>query len=1132
MSQARRQKDLFMQALEITTPEERADFLARECGGDDDLRRQIEALLTAHGVTDSFLEKPAAALDATTAGSTAPPPTAPGQAIAPGAQVGPYHLLGPLGEGGMGVVYLAEQHEPVRRRVALKVIRPGMGDDHALARFEQERQALALMDHPNIARVLDAGATADGRPYFVMELVQGAPITDFCDEHRLAPRQRLELFAQVCAAVQHAHQKGIIHRDLKPNNILVALYDGKPVPKVIDFGLAKALEGRLTEHTLNTGYGAVVGTLPYMSPEQAGPGGQDVDTRTDVYSLGVVLYELLTGATPVDRQQLRGDLLEVLRLIREEDPARPSSRVGAAAERAEVAQRRGTEPAKLARLVRGDLDWVVMRALEKDRRRRYQSAAELGRDVEHYLKDEPVEAGPPGAAYRLRKFVRRNRGAVLAAVGVLLALLVGLGGTAWGLVDARAQRDEALAARDAEAQQTRRALAAEKKTQDSLARVSASELLLTKAVEREKEIAREAKKQALRAGTALYAIQMDQLLRARERNDPMGMAHALDAVSSDFRDTWEHRFLRDYCHRLAVPVGYRENGHCWAYAPDGATVASGHPRALRLWDPATGAELRALKHPGPVWAVAYSHDSRRVVTLVYGPNVEDPKCLKTWEVATGKQLWHADLPINEQSRQEFSPDDKVVLTTSVEGLLLLDAATGKVRLRVPNSRDVQRAAFSPDGQRLVVAGTGAGAKILDARTGKPQRVLAEKLDGEPVTYVAFGAGGDRALVSVGSKVRVWDARTGKESAGFFHTGGEVGLTADGRAFVYADWFDIQAVDLATGKALKLPWPPGKTTCPRLSLDGTRLVASGFVVGLGKAPPEQCVLAGLEKVDSDTIVGGFTPDGKQVYAAYGFVRDWTVRFWDAATGRELRSLKPRPERDRPLQLTADGRSVVYNDTLEGDFRIEDLDTGKEWFRLKTQSIWLSTSAVSADNRWVAIGGGFSNREGFSNRDGSVQVWDAATRKEYHRFAFSEKGDVPGLAFSRDSRLVAAGNAAGAVQIWDLTRTPPALLVKLQCSGTFRQVVFFPDGKRLLTLAGDTITVWELATGKAAISFPAPYALPPVLISPDEARVFCGSKVWDTATGQDVFTLPKQLRAWAISPDGRRLVVSGGKMFVAP
>ncbi len=443
-------EDVFLSALSQASPEERDAYLEQACRADPDLRRQVERLLRAHALSSSFLNKPFAGYFGTASAQRAEAgerggPGALGEAV--GDSVGPYKLLRKLGEGGMGVVWVAEQDEPVRRRVALKVIKPGMDSDQALRRFEVERQALALMDHNHIAKVFDADATPDGRPYFVMELIDGVPITRYCDELNLPIRERLGLFVAVCLAVQHAHQKGVIHRDLKPSNVLVALHDGEPIPKVIDFGVAKGTGHQLTRATKLTDVGAIVGTLEYMAPEQADVGSQGVDTRADIYALGVLLYELLTGTTPLDPKRLNGaGLVELLRRVKEEEPPAPSTRLTQSRETlASLAAQRRTDPARLTREVRGELDWIVLKCLEKNRSRRYESAGGLARDVQRHLADEPVEACPPSAGYRLRKFARRHRAALAVASAFLLITQAGAGGIYFAYREAVAAEEKANA---------------------------------------------------------------------------------------------------------------------------------------------------------------------------------------------------------------------------------------------------------------------------------------------------------------------------------------------------------------------------------------------------------------------------------------------------------------------------------------------------------------------------------------------------------------------------------------------------------------------------------------------------------------------------------------------------------------
>jgi serine/threonine protein kinase len=589
------EESLFHEAL-AKPAGERAAFLDTACADEPQLRAAVVALLAAHEATGGLLGRraaefsptggsgPRAAWPLATGQSTLQPgegPHRPGVTTVyqplcePGAVVGGrYTLVERIGKGGMGEVWVAKQTELVKRKVALKLIKAGMDSKAVVQRFDQERQALALMDHPNIAKVFDGGVTADHRPFFVMELVNGLPLTKFCDQVKLPVRERLELFTPICQAVQHAHQKGIVHRDLKPSNILVTIIDGKPVPKVIDFGVAKATYGKLTDETMSTGFGAVVGTLEYMAPEQAGFAGADIDTRADIYSLGVILYELLTGLRPIDGKRLRkAALSEMVRILEEEVPSKPSTRLSTDESLPSLAALRQTEPKKLMAMLRGELDWMVMKCLEKQRDRRYETANGLARDLQRYLADEPVEARPPSASYRFRKFVRRNKGSAIAASLVVVALVTGMAGTTWQWI--RAER-----ARTAEARQREAAEANEQKANaaangERLAKLDAQEKehLAVAAAEKEKSARLEEERQRKFAEAISRFVQDDFLaLTSVEGQDRFGgegkealskdttLGQLLDRAAAKLRDRKDLDPLIEAELSWIIGVNYRSTG--------------------------------------------------------------------------------------------------------------------------------------------------------------------------------------------------------------------------------------------------------------------------------------------------------------------------------------------------------------------------------------------------------------------------------------------------------------------------------------------------------------------------------------------------------------------------------------------
>jgi WD40 repeat protein len=812
----------------------------------------------------------------------------------PGVQIGPYKLLQEIGHGGMGVVYMAEQTEPVERRVALKIIKPGMDSRQVIARFEAERQALALMDHPSIAKVLDAATTDSGLPYFVMELVKGIPITKYCDEHHLTPHERLKLFIPVCQAVQHAHQKGIIHRDLKPSNVLVAQYDGKPVPKVIDFGVAKATTQKLTEKTLFTQLGQVVGTLEYMSPEQAEVNQLDIDTRSDIYSLGVLLYELLAGATPFDRQRLQSAAFdEMLRIIREEEPPRPSLRLSTIDTLPSVAANRRVEPQKLRSLVRGELDWIVMKALEKERARRYDTANAFAADLERFLNSEAVLACPPSSIYKLRKFVHRNRGPVAAATGLLLVLCLGLAGTILGMTQAKQQSNRA----ERESKRAVDALAAEKLARaDEAERRREAEDLRSQAV----ELAASRRRQ-------LYFSQMD--LAGQAVFEPGGVRNALNLLDSWRPKTgdaelrgWEWFYVNTLCHQdlftLRVPGDHDLHGQSSvAWSPDGRWIAaSGTDGSVYVWEVLSRRVARIFRgHAGGITAIAWNPDSERLASA------SDDKTIKIWDISSegDVQTLQVDDVIQAVA---WSPDGGQLATIQIDkdedvqmwSIRIWDAETAREELRFADgivefdNRPVSLA-WRQDGEQLATGNWNGSIQLWSIPDGELTNSLIGH--GFPTTSVCYHPDGEQlASASFDGTVRVWNSAAGGDSmltlsghGGYVHA---LSWSPDG------DWLASGGQDLTirvwrattgelarmwgghTGEIRSTSWAPDSKMLASSAMDGTIRVWDAFDQG----QPETL------KAHSDLAwVVTWSPDGTRLASCSGEMGDAgddrSVRIWN-------------------------------------------------------------------------------------------------------------------------------------------------------------------------------------------------------------------------------------------------------------
>ncbi|MFO0798525.1 MAG: protein kinase [Gemmataceae bacterium] len=1131
-------ESLFAAALAIGSSSERRAYLDRACAGNPALRREIDELLAAHAAGNP-LDRPPADLARTGGYESADDPPA----AAVGDRVGPYRLMEQIGEGGMGLVFVAEQTEPVRRKVALKVIKPGMDTRQVVARFEAERQALALMDHPHIARVLDAGATPEGRPYFVMELVRGLPITDYCDQQKLPPRERLALFVQVCQAVQHAHQKGVIHRDIKPSNVLVAPHDGVPVVKVIDFGVAKAVGQSLTDKTIYTRVAQMIGTPLYMSPEQAELNQLDVDTRADVYALGVLLYELLTGTTPFDGDRFRKAAFdEIRRILREEDPPKPSTRLTSLGETLTgVSARRGTEPGKLAGLVRGELDWIVMKCLEKDRNRRYDSAAGLAKDVQRHLAGDAVEACPPTWGYRLRKAYRKNAAAVRVGMVFVCMALGAAGMGAFLAVQAKraeraaeAGREEAEVARNAEADHRAEA---ERLAADLKRAAYATDINLAAAslelgnVVRARELLDRTRPAAGEPGFEWHYLRRE--LQQETATFPGGY-DARVAISPDGNTlAVTFRAPRGAVETAFVRVLTRNGRELWtagmkgmspgaiAYSPDGShVVVERHTHVttngvskvqseIGVWEVATGTARGRLSSEEWFWsAAAFSPDGQTVAGLLQAGLGGSAIAIRTYATAglaqrsetpiPGARGAYGDLAYTPAGRLRVAyrdGDTTVRVRDDLNGpdVLTFDAqADGSNPLELSLTPDGSKLAVATEDRQVRVWNLGGDAPVLSGRFrvehySRTARVRLSP-DGRSV-----GVAGSRT--SGRQFPTVWDGRSGRmlqALRGHSSVVMDIEFGPDGRLVTTAS---------DDGTAKQWDVPPG--TEPDPNSHASTSVAAGLAVrpsggfvslgySLGMDPATKSVTGVLvvrTQPDGEAITRVPRGPGEGVVRTTGAIApDGSrlavtdrvtdrVKVWDAATGKMLVMLPPAGVSGVAAWFGSADRLIV----LEPDYayRLYDLSAGRPVARFPGGKTRLDQAALSPDGRLLAT---HTN----DLPDTPVVIRDVATGSVLHSLPMPV-GGIVAMVFNRDgSRLVTTG-PRGTMLLWD-TATGRVLHRLTGHAGWVQAAAFTPDGRRLFTSGRDSMV-----------------------------------KVWDTESGQDLLTLRHDdpVEAIAVSADGHRL-----------
>ena len=943
----------------------------------------------------------------------------------PGSQIGRYKLLERIGEGGMGVVYMAEQQRPVRRKVALKVIKPGMDTKQVVARFEAERQALAMMDHPNIARVLDAGSTDSGRPYFVMELVRGTTLTEYCNANKLDTNARLKLFKSVCKAVQHAHTKGIIHRDLKPSNVLVTLHDGVPVPKIIDFGVSKAMGQQLTEKTMFTAFAQMVGTPLYMSPEQAEMSGLDIDTRSDIYSLGVLLYELLTGVTPFDRQRLHTAAFDELRrIIREEEPDKPSTRVSSlGGSSATVSAQRSTDPAKLKQLLRGELDWIVMKTLEKDRNRRYETANALVAEVDRYLSGEPVNACPPSTTYRLGKLARKYKSQFAVAAG-FAAMLVMSSIVAWYLyANARIARNDAVAAKDNVTVERDRAVAAEREAANNLQQAT----LERDRAESEKQ---RADRHSDELKERLYDYYLTKAVAAQRDGDLEGMQSLLADCLEDQRG-WEWHRLNRLGLLTSQPLD--REAQVLTSNPVKSQLAIGYlDGTVQLRDDTSGDVVwerpsgnryvvdLAFSPSGTLLAV--SHASQNLLALKGNPSPDGRGGIELWDSATGKLVWQQSLNPGYFGVIEFAPDGDRFVTFSGSNIASLavefrTAETGELIWSAPAPGLPVSMVFSPDGQHLYLS-------------------LWSSL------YV--NSSSTLACWNVENHEQLWSVKRSASSG--------VEITDKGTRLVTGgENHSVQIWEASTGdKVDELHAESGGRNTGSVSLhpDGSRLVS--------RCHGRLTIWDWKTKKELRSI--GLFASGSLPF--HTFCRDGRVASLDDLPGSIIQFFDPEP--DKPQVLTLVGHEKVVrclastqNNELasvsgDGTLRSWNLRTGQET-SVRTVAPSANTVAYSPDGRFIATGGS----------DGA-KLWEADSRRLVQHWP--EIGNVWWIDFDAGGERLAAGGGGKLLKLWDVA--DGTTLITQQTQGMIDGLEIDDDNNLLVVLGNSgSIELVNMTSGEA-------------------------------------------------------------------